>query len=478
MRKERIEEMRIDEFLSLADTYKVFPVYKEVLQDIETPIGLLSRVISHPYVFLLESVEKGEYLGRYSFLGWIPRDVFEVYDNPFSILRKVLSKEAPSIISGIPRFWGGLVGYISYDAVRCIEEIPFSPDKEMIDFPLGMFIRPDFIVAFDHVKNRMTAITDVVIDGNEANIYNSAEEKLSYALGILRLPRVEMSGFNSKNTLNIERCISKETFERMVEIAVEYIKMGEAFQIVLSQRFLFNSLEIDPLQLYRALRFINPSPYMFFLKFKDVYIIGSSPEVLVRVENGVVEVRPIAGTRRRDHDPERDKELEEELLNNEKERAEHIMLVDLGRNDVGRVSVSGSVRVDKFMEVERYSHVMHLVSNVRGILKPELDCVNALEASFPAGTVSGAPKVRAMEIIEELEPFNRGPYAGGIGYITPNGNMDTCIAIRSIFIKDNIGYTQAGAGIVYDSIPEAEYYETIDKSKAMIEALNLARRER
>jgi len=217
---------------------------------------------------------------------------------------------------------------------------------------------------------------------------------------------------------------------------------------------------------------------MFFLKFKDTYIIGSSPEVLVRVENGIVEVRPIAGTRKRGLDLDEDKRLEEELLSNEKERAEHIMLVDLGRNDVGRVSEPGTVRVEKLMEIERYSHVMHIVSSVKGKLKPELDCVSALKASFPAGTVSGAPKVRAMEIIEELEPFNRGPYAGGVGYVTPDGSMDTCIAIRSVFIRDDVGYTQAGAGIVYDSNPEAEYYETINKSKAMIEALRLARKPR
>ncbi|HHV75696.1 MAG TPA: anthranilate synthase component I family protein [Thermoanaerobacterium sp.] len=469
--------MRIDEFLSLADTHKVFPVYKEVLQDTETPIGLLSRVISYPYVFLLESVERGEYLGRYSFLGWVPRNVYEVYDNPFSLLRKTLT-QGVSPFSHLPRFWGGLVGYISYDAIRCLERIPFSAEKEKIDLPLGMFIRPDFIVAFDHVKNKMTAITDVMIDGNEANVYNSAEEKLSFALDILNLPRREMNNFDARNNNDIERCIPKETFEEMVKSAVEYIKMGEAFQIVLSQRFLFDSSGIDPLQLYRALRFINPSPYMFFLKFNDTYIIGSSPEVLVRVEDRMVEVRPIAGTRGRDADPQRDKELEEELLCNEKEQAEHIMLVDLGRNDVGKVSVSGSIRVDKLMEVERYSHVMHMVSSIKGRLKPELDCVSALEASFPAGTVSGAPKVRAMEIIEELEPFNRGPYAGGVGYVTPNGDMDTCIAIRSAFIRGKAGYTQAGAGIVYDSVPEAEYYETINKSRAMFEALKLAGRVR
>ncbi|HHV81518.1 TPA: anthranilate synthase component I family protein [bacterium] len=469
--------MRIDEFLSLADTHKVFPAYKEVLQDTETPIGLLSRVISYPYVFLLESVERGEYLGRYSFLGWVPRDVYEVYDNPFSLLRKTLTQNASSV-SHLPRFWGGLVGYVSYDAIRYLERIPFSPEKEKIDFPLGMFIRPDFIVAFDHVKNKMTAITDVTIDGNEANIYSSAEEKLSLALDILNLPRREMNNFDARNNTDIERCIPKETFEEKVKSAVEYIKMGEAFQIVLSQRFLFDSSGIDPLQLYRALRFINPSPYMFFLKFNDTYIIGSSPEVLVRVEDGMVEVRPIAGTRGRDADPQRDRELEEELLCNEKERAEHIMLVDLGRNDVGKVSVSGSVRVDKLMEVERYSHVMHMVSSIKGRLKPELDCVSALESSFPAGTVSGAPKVRAMEIIEELEPFNRGPYAGGVGYVTPNGDMDTCIAIRSAFIRGEAGYTQSGAGIVYDSVPEAEYYETINKSRAMFEALKLAGRVR
>jgi len=469
--------MRKDEFLALADRYKVFPVYREVLQDTETPIGLLSRVISYPYVFLLESVERGEYLGRYSFLGWIPRNVYEVYEDPFSVLEKALEKDVCPF-PGLPRFWGGLVGYVSYDAVRCIERIPYSPSKDTVKFPLGAFIRPEFVVAFDHVKNRMSAITDVTIDGNEYNVYNFAYEKLSYALDILRLPRKDMSDFNQLNETKIEGSFSKQDFEKAVERAVEYIKMGEAFQIVLSQRFFFDPKEIDPLQLYRALRFINPSPYMFFLKFKDTYIIGSSPEVLVRVENGIVEVRPIAGTRKRGLNTEEDKRLEEELLSNEKERAEHIMLVDLGRNDVGRVSEPGSVRVEKLMEVERYSHVMHLVSSVKGRLRGDLNCVSALKASFPAGTVSGAPKVRAMEIIEELEPFNRGPYAGGVGYVTPKGDMDTCIAIRSIFIKDDVGYTQAGAGIVYDSIPEAEYYETINKSKAMFEALRLARRSR
>ncbi len=469
--------MRREEFLSLADRYRVFPVYEEVLQDTETPIGLLSRVVSYPYVFLLESVEKGEYLGRYSFLGWIPRNVYEVYDDPFSILEGVIDKDAYASPNS-PRFWGGLVGYISYDAIRCIEKIPYSPDKDLIKFPLGAFIKPEFVIVFDHVKNRMSAITDVTIDGNEYNIYNSVSDKLSYALDILNLPRKDIDGFNYQEELKIEKSISKEDFERAVEKAVEYIKMGEAFQIVLSQRFLFDSEEIEPLQLYRALRFINPSPYMFFLKFKDTYVIGSSPEVLVRVENGIVEVRPIAGTRKRGIDIEEDKKLEEDLLSNEKERAEHIMLVDLGRNDVGRVSEPGSVRVEKLMEVERYSHVMHLVSSVKGRLRSDLNCVSALRASFPAGTVSGAPKVRAMEIIEELEPFNRGPYAGGVGYVTPDGNMDTCIAIRSIFMRGRVGYTQAGAGIVYDSVPEAEYYETINKSKAMFEALRLARRSR
>jgi anthranilate synthase component 1 len=469
--------MRREEFLSLADRYRVFPVYDEVLQDVETPIGLLSRVISYPYVFLLESVEKGEYLGRYSFLGWIPRNVYEVYDDPFSILESVIEKDVYTPPNS-PRFWGGLVGYISYDAIRCIEKIPYSPDKDSIKFPLGAFINPEFVIVFDHVKNRMSAITDVTINGNEYNIYNSASDKLSYALDILNLPRKDIDGFNYQEELKIEKSVSKEDFERAVEKAVEYIKMGEAFQIVLSQRFLFDPEEIDPLQLYRALRFINPSPYMFFLKFKDTYVIGSSPEVLVRVEDRMVEVRPIAGTRKRGVDTEEDKKLEEDLLSNEKERAEHIMLVDLGRNDVGRVSEPGSVRVEKLMEVERYSHVMHLVSSVRGRLRSDLNCVSALRASFPAGTVSGAPKVRAMEIIEELEPFNRGPYAGGVGYVTPNGNMDTCIAIRSIFMRGGSGYTQAGAGIVYDSVPEAEYYETINKSKAMFEALRLARRSR
>jgi anthranilate synthase component 1 len=466
--------MRRDEFLALAEHYKVFPAYKEILQDTETPIGLLSRVLSNPYVFLLESVEGGEHLGRYSFLGWETKSVYEVYDNPFITLETILTPNS-YLPFDLPRFWGGVVGYISYDAVRYLERIPLTT-KDPLKFPIAMFMEPEFVVAFDHVKNRLSAITEVEVSGNTDNLYKEIEEKLSYGLSMIERPKNELTSFNSINEITVEKCTSKEDFIKSVEIASEYIRMGEAFQIVLSQRFLFNSNLIDPFQLYRALRFINPSPYMFFLKFKDTYIIGASPEMLVRVENGIVEVRPIAGTRRRDKNPKKDKSLEEELIKSEKERAEHLMLVDLGRNDVGRISTPGTVKVEKFMEVERYSHVMHLVSSIKGQLKSGLTCIDALKAGFPAGTVSGAPKVRAMEIIEELEPFTRGPYAGGIGYITPNGDMDTCIAIRSVFIKDGVGYTQAGAGIVYDSIPESEYYETINKSNAMFEAIKLAGR--
>jgi len=466
--------MRRDEFLALAERYKIFPVYKEVIQDTETPIGLLSRVLSNPYVFLLESVEGGEHLGRYSFLGWETKNIYEVSDNPFTILETILTPDS-YVPFGLPRFWGGVVGYISYDAVRYLEKIPLTTEATL-KFPIAMFMEPEFIVAFDHVKNRLSAIAKVEISGNVDNLYKDVEERLSYGLSVIEKPKNGLAGFNSIGEVPIERCISREDFIKSVEIASEYIRMGEAFQIVLSQRFLFDSNMIDPFQLYRALRFINPSPYMFFLKFKDTYIIGASPEMLVRVENGIVEVRPIAGTRRRDKNPEKDKSLEEELIKNEKERAEHLMLVDLGRNDVGRISKPGTVKVEKFMEVERYSHVMHLVSSIKGELRTKLTCIDALKAGFPAGTVSGAPKVRAMEIIEELEPFARGPYAGGIGYVTPNGDMDTCIAIRSVFIKDGIGYTQAGAGIVYDSIPEFEYYETINKSNAMFEALKFAGR--
>jgi len=467
--------MRRDEFLALAEHYKVFPAYKDIIQDIETPIGLLSRVLSNPYVFLLESIEGGEHLGRYSFLGWDIKDVYKMFDNPFPILEKVLDSSS-YVPFGLPRFWGGMVGYISYDAVRYLERIPFV-SSDPIGFPTAMFMEPEFVVAFDHVKNKLTTITKVESTGNLETLYREVEEKLSYSLRIMEKPKNELNSFDPIEELPIEKSISKEDFLRNVKVASEYIRMGEAFQIVLSQRFLFDSTLIDPFQLYRALRFVNPSPYMFFLKFKDIYIIGASPEMLVRVEDDIVEIRPIAGTRRRDKNPKKDKSLEEELMNNEKERAEHLMLVDLGRNDVGRISLPGTVRVEKFMDVERYSHVMHLVSSVKGQLRPELSCIDALKAGFPAGTVSGAPKVRAMEIIEELEPFARGPYAGGIGYITPNGDMDTCIAIRSVFIKDRIGYTQAGAGIVYDSTPESEYYETINKSNAMFEAIRLAGRK-
>ncbi|MGB9682191.1 MAG: anthranilate synthase component I family protein [bacterium] len=467
--------MRRDEFLALAEHYKVFPVYKDIIQDTETPIGLLSRVLSNPYVFLLESIEGGEHLGRYSFLGWDVKNVYQTFDNPFPFLEKVLHPSSYTPFD-FPRFWGGIVGYISYDVVRYLEKLP-SLLRDPLRFPTAMFMEPDFIVAFDHVKNKLNAITKVESFGNLDTLYKEVEDKLSWTLSVIEKPKIELNDLNPLEEFPIEKCVSKEEFIRSVEVASEYIRMGEAFQIVLSQRFLFDSTYIDPFQLYRAVRFINPSPYMFFLKFKDVYIIGASPEMLVRVEDGMVEVRPIAGTRRRDKDPKKDRILEEELINNEKERAEHLMLVDLGRNDVGKVSYPGTVKVERFMDIERYSHVMHLVSSIKGQLSQGLNCVDALKAGFPAGTVSGAPKVRAMEIIEELEPFARGPYAGGVGYITPNGDMDTCITIRSIFIKDGLGYTQAGAGIVYDSIPESEYYETINKSSAMFEAIKLAGRK-
>ncbi|HOJ92371.1 MAG TPA: anthranilate synthase component I [Dictyoglomaceae bacterium] len=443
--------------------------------DYETPSSLLLKIKDEDYLFLLESAEGGERVGRYSFLGWGPKEVLSFpRDTNFDII-SYLSERFPVLninnMEDIPQFIGGLVGYFSYDVIRQWEKIP-ELTKDDLNFPLAEFQLVDFLVVFDHLKRRISVIFLVPEEkAQDSSTKAEIEEKLEEIKSIFKRTIPELR--YPKVVLNVEHEIPEEEYEKNVEKAIEYIKAGEIFQVVYSQRF-HTKYSYDPYLLYRALRLINPSPYMFYLKFKDVYLIGSSPEALVKVEGDRAEVRPIAGTRRRGKTEEEDLSLEQELMNDEKEKAEHTMLLDLARNDLGKVAKIGTVIPERIMEIEKYSHVMHLVSNVSCKIKPEIHPLEVFRACFPAGTVSGAPKVRAMEIIEELERYKRGPYAGGIGYLSLNGNLDTCISIRTFFLKGDDLYIQSGAGIVYDSVPEREYLETMSKAKALIEAIKIA----
>jgi len=379
---------------------------------------------------------------------------------------------------GLPRFSGGLVGYMGYDMVRFFEKLP-DTNKPGLDLPDMFFMLADTMLIFDSLKQKIKIVSNVHVDGKgTTKAYKEAVEKIDAITEKLRSSKIKSQKSkvkikNSKDKGFKSSFKTKEAFENAVSKSKEYIAAGDIFQVVLSQRFERRS-NIEPFDIYRALRVINPSPYMYFINTGDVKIAGSSPEILVRLEDKKIVLRPIAGTRKRGDTEEEDKALEEELKKDPKEIAEHIMLVDLGRNDVGRVAETGSVNVTELLAVERYSHVMHMVSNVEGKLAKNLDAFDVLRASFPAGTVSGAPKVRAMEIIEEFEPTKRGPYAGAVGYFSYSGNMDTCITIRTLIIKDNKIYVQAGAGIVADSVPEREFTETVNKAKGMMKAVDMA----
>ncbi|MFQ5772178.1 MAG: anthranilate synthase component I, partial [bacterium] len=442
--------------------------------------------------FLLESVEGGEKTARYSFLGYQPfltirsvnNTVYEECngeikpssDNIFTYLQMLFRKYKTVRAPGLPRFTGGAVGYLGYETVGLIENIP-QKESDNLALPEALFMFFDTVLVFDHLTHQIYIIANVFLENNHnslASKYEDAMEKITAIKKVLE-KEVPIHKTGALDGSTISSNFNQLDFYQAVSTAKEYIKAGDIYQIVLSQKF-HKEINTEPFDIYRALRVINPSPYLYFLKMNDVSIIGSSPELLVRVEEGVVEVRPIAGTRPRGKNAKEDEDFEQELRSDKKELAEHVMLVDLGRNDVGKVSQFGSVEVTEFMVVEKYSHVMHLVSNVRGRLKPELTALDALQACFPAGTVSGAPKIRAMEIIYELEPIRRGVYAGALGYLDFSGNLDTCIAIRTIVTKGQQAYFQAGAGIVADSIPEREYQETIDKAAALKAAIEFAER--
>ena len=482
--------MDINTFKRLAENYKTIPVYKRILADLLTPISAYMKLMKNSdYAFILESVEKGEQYGRYSFIGrdplmilksehekthiWQDGNWQEESISFLSVLRKTQKKYNVPKLSGIPHFTGGLVGFMGYESITWVEDIPIYKQDEL-QCPDALFMLFHELIAFDHLQNQIILFCNVQIENGrdleqaytDANLcIDKMGEDLHTDIDYQTPARLEQSKLHSNFT--------QAKFEDAVQKAKENIKAGDVFQLVLSQCFR-RQTSVDPLTMYRALRSINPSPYMFHLKLNDFDIIGASPELLVKVEDDEIEIRPIAGTRQRGENAEADKLLADDLLKDEKERAEHLMLVDLGRNDVGRAAEFDSVNVKEFMVVEYYSHVMHIVSDVRGKLREGKDVFDALYSGFPAGTLTGAPKIRAMEIIHDLEPSRRGVYSGAIGYFDFTGDMNTCIAIRTMVMKDGTVYFQSGAGIVYDSDPKKEFEETVNKAKAINSAIDLA----
>jgi len=463
------------EFIKLSKKGNLIPVYKEIVADMETPVSAFKK-IEGEYSFLLESIEGGEKIARYSFLGTVTKKEVHRFKS-FSEIKKTMARFKPVLIPGLPRFHGGLVGYVGYDMVREIERIP-DKNPDDLKLPPMLFLLTDTILAFDHLKHKILIISNAEIGQNPRKAYreacakiNGLEKKLKNQLS-LKKEEYEIPA-QPRRKLKVYSNLSQKEFEQMVEKSKQRIRAGDIIQVVLSQRF-ETECKVEPFNVYRALRTINPSPYMYYLKLGELKIAGSSPEVMVRLENKTATLRPIAGTRPRGKDEEEDKALEKELLASAKEKAEHIMLVDLGRNDLGRVCDYASVKVSELMKIERYSHVMHIVSNVTGKLLAGKNAVDLLMATFPAGTVSGAPKVKAMEIIDELENVRRGPYAGCVGYFGFSGELDSCITIRTIIFKGQRAYVQAGAGLVADSIPEEEYKETLNKAQALLKAIELA----
>jgi len=468
------------EIQKLREQGNVIPVYRSVIADFLTPVSAYLKLEKdRKYAFLLESVEGGATLGRYSFLGCDPFLVCRYSKGQpadfMTSIRATLKRYKSVTLPNLPPFTGGAVGYFGYDMVRTVEDIPDTTTDDLgVDDAVLMFYKT--ILAFDHLKHQIHIISNLLVDESSAPLeqqYHEAVEEIRRIERLLRTP-IEMPLIPSgKEAVTVRSNVEKDKYLKSVETAKEHIAAGDIFQVVLSQRFEVD-LKISPFEIYRALRIVNPSPYMYFLKMPDTAIVGSSPEMLVKIRGREVLYRPIAGTRARGRTEAEDETLARELLADEKERAEHIMLVDLGRNDLGRVCKYGTVKVEELMVVERYSHVMHLVSSLRGELTENADLLDTLMACFPAGTVSGAPKVRAMEIIDQLETTRRGVYSGAIMYVDFSNNLDSCIAIRTLVARDNKGYVQAGGGIVADSVPENEYMETVNKSRALIRAIDLA----
>jgi anthranilate synthase component 1 len=482
----------LPELQAIAGQGSVIPVCKDILGDLLTPAAAFLRVAQgRRRVFLLESVEGGERLARYSFIGWDPFIVVRGKGNAvwsehqgetvreethgLASLRQISQRFTPVPMPDLPPFLGGGVGYFAYDLIRQFENLPVraGDDLGIDDYEVMYF---STILAFDHLKHRIHIITNIFNDRGGRDLearYRDALLRVEQIEKRLTMP-ISLPSPSAREAIpEAVSNLSESRYHDNIRTAKSHIQAGDIFQVVLSQRFAMK-IACDPFDIYRALRFINPSPYMFFLRLDNLHLVGASPEMLVKVRDGKVEYGPIAGTRPRGKTPEEDAQFTRELTADEKERAEHIMLVDLGRNDLGRVCKFGSVKVTDLMRVEKYSHVMHLVSSVEGRLRDGLDCYHALEACLPAGTVSGAPKVRAMEIIEELEPCRRGVYGGAVGYVDFSGNLDTCIALRTLVIKDGTAYIQAGGGIVADSEPKREYEESINKASALIRAVKFA----
>ncbi len=484
-----------DDFSQLAQQGNLIPVYREILADMETPVSAFRKIDDGQTAFLLESIEGGEKWARYSFLGSGPARVFRCRDHyyevcsagtieesgqvedPLNKLRELMAVYQPVELDGLPRFFGGAVGYLGYDMVRFVEDLPDANPRQ-IDGWDACFMFTERLLIFDNMRQKVKLVCNVHVQEDEdpSVAYQRGQQQIEQMLVQLRQPlQLDGEEGSGDGRQQFEANFKQDDFKRAVERCKEYIRAGDIFQVVISQRF-SGRLQSDPFNVYRALRTINPSPYMFFLRFGDSVVVGASPEVLVRKEGDQIDVRPIAGTLPRGETVAEDLALEQQLLADPKERAEHIMLVDLGRNDVGRVAMGGTVEVSELMVVERYSHVMHIVSNVRGRLRPGLDSFDVFCAAFPAGTLSGSPKIRAMEIIDEMEPVRREVYGGAVGYFSFSGNMDLAIAIRTLQIEKDTFYLQAGAGIVADSDPEMEYRETLNKARGVKRAIEMANR--
>ncbi|MFO8085178.1 MAG: chorismate-binding protein [Desulfobacterales bacterium] len=479
-----------EQFVDLAGEKNVIPVCIEILADTETPVSLLKKIRDHQKpVFLFESVEGGERWGRYSFLGTrahsqirVYSQVIKIVDNshesiidhggkPFDVLKKIMSRYNPAQLPGLPRFWGGLVGYLTYESVSFFERIPHQwPDEK----PLADFFIPDELIIFDNIRHTLMAIAVTFPEGRQNAMaeYDFAIKRIENLLEVMTKPLFDKNVEKPMSSYKLKPSVTPDQFRQMVRSVKGYIAAGDIIQAVISQPFSCDAVP-DLWNLYRAQRFVNPSPYLYFMEINGMALVGSSPETMVRLENRVATLRPIAGTRPRGKNEQEDRTLADELLKDEKERAEHLMLVDLGRNDLGRVAEIGSVQVTDLMIVERYSHVMHLVSNICCDLRSDCDAFDLLAATFPAGTLSGAPKIRAMEIIYEMEKESRGPYGGAVGYISFSGNMDMAITIRTACIENNRLIVRAGAGIVADSNPEHERVETVNKAMAIQRALEL-----
>jgi anthranilate synthase component 1 len=491
-----------EEFKKFAQGHTVVPIFRKILADGLTPVSAFTKLQGGAWNFLFESVVGGEKVGRYSFLGSSPflrfiakgtKVVLERYSkdkkinseevetsDPLALLQQYIAKYSAPHVQGLPRFCGGAVGYAGYDTVRYVEKLPNVPkdDRGLPDLAFGFY---DHMVIFDHINKTIAVVVHAHLEGkNPKDAYDSASLRIDEIVSLLDAPGNELRVRDIHPEGPVQQAFSsnfsKEQFEKAVLKCKEYIFAGDIFQVVISQR-LETKTNAKPLDIYRTLRVVNPSPFLFFLSMGELHLIGSSPEIMVRVEEGNVTIRPLAGTRPRGANEEEDRKLAADLVGDPKERAEHIMLVDLGRNDVGRIADFGSVRLTDVMTVEKYSHVMHLCSTVEGTLRKNMTALDALKACLPAGTLSGAPKVRAMEVIDELEPQKRGPYGGAVGYIDFSGNMDTCIALRTMVLMDGKAYLQAGAGVVADSDPAKEYEETLNKARGLLRAIEIAEKQ-